>query len=289
MISRKVPPKRFLGLDISSSSTGWNIVEVRGKSQHLVEYGLISPVGSMGVTQRLYFFGNELNKLIEKFQPHEIAVEETILVRGPKIMRTLSRFSGTALFLAYSYQKREIATYEPSSWKKNLGLKGNAKKPEIQLKVCERFDLIDRYKIGEYQLILDDLIEKEKRYKKESTLNVKKEEANLKYLEKVIKKDKSDLKKAEKFASKKRGLSEEEIEERQESYKLQEDFFKQKEINFKKEKEDFKQRKKEYRDVLREISKGFEKVSIDIYSDSGINADIADSVGVTLKAIDEKK
>lgn len=280
--------KKFLGLDISSSSTGWNIVEICNKALRLVDYGLINPVGSMGVTQRLYFFGNELKKIIEKFQPHEIATEETILVRGPKVMRTLSRFSGTALFLAYSYQKREIPTYEPSSWKKSLGLKGNAKKSEIQLKICEEFELIEKSKIDEYQKIIDNLKMKEIKYRKENILNIKQEEADLKSFEKIVKGMRSDSRKLEKEAGKKRGLSSEEIKERQEKSDFFKKEFEERETDFKSKKEEFKQIKKKRRNALREIEKEFEKISIDVYSDCGINPDIADSIGVTLKAINEK-
>ena len=45
--------------------------------------------------------------------------------------------------------------------------------------------------------------------------------------------------------------------------------------------------KKEYKKKKKAIDDEYIKISRDIYSDSGINSDIADSIGVTLKAIDE--
>ena len=260
---------RFLGLDISSSSTGWSIVDVDNGSKKLVEYGLISPMGNMGVTQRLYFFGNELKKLIDKFMPNEIAVEETVLVRGPKIMRTLSRFSGVALFLAYTFQKREIPSYEPAMWKKSLGIKGNAKKPEIQLKICEAFGLVDQVKINKY---LEELAEIEKN-EKEMDSTISKE---LKMLEKDIIKSELELKKNSRDFKK---LKKKEITQ------ALTDALAQQEKDFLAKKEVLKGKKKQCAEASRDIVKRYEKMSIDIYSDSGVNADIADSLGITLKAI----
>lgn len=260
---------KFLGLDVSSSSTGWNVVEADKDSKKLVDYGLISPVGNMGVTQRLYFFGNELKKLIDKHQPDEIAIEETILVRGPKIMRTLARFGGVAIFLAYSYQKREVSLYEPSMWKKSLGIKGNAKKPEIQLKICEVFSLTDKQKIDTY---LDELHRIEEADKAASgNEGFKKEEADIKQAEKTLKKHKSEFKRKKKKEITEQDSKDLEIEENA--------------LNERKLK--FKESKKAFRDIEREIDKRYEKMSMDIYSDCGINPDIADSIGITLKLVNE--
>ena len=139
---------KILGIDSSSNATGWGVIERNGQDflhtrgvVSLIEFGLITPHSPMSVTQRLYFFGNEIEKMINKVKPDEIAIEETILVRGPKIMRTLARFSGVALYKAYSYQKREIAAFEPQVWKKKLGISGHAKKAEVQCEICKIFNL----------------------------------------------------------------------------------------------------------------------------------------------------
>jgi Holliday junction resolvasome RuvABC endonuclease subunit len=261
---------RFLGLDISSTSTGWSVVDVDDTHiKKLVEYGLICPVGGMGVTQRLYFFGNELKKIIDKFLPNEIAAEETVLVRGPKIMRTLSRFSGVALFLAYSYQKREIPCYEPSMWKKALGIKGSAKKPEIQLKVCEAFGLMDKIKIDKY---LEDLVKIETD-EKQIDITISKE---MKLVDNEVKKAEEDLKKSTREFKRLK-------KKEQDTNKML--VLNAQEAELLKKKDYLKAKKKQCAEAFRDIVKRYEKISMDVYSDCGINADIADSLGVTLKAI----
>jgi crossover junction endodeoxyribonuclease RuvC len=212
---------KIMGLDVSSHSTGWNIIEAISDDIKIVGYGLIRCDSSMGPTQRLYFQGNELKKQIEKFCPDQIGIEETILVRGPKIMRTLARFSGVAIFLAYSYQKKEIHVFEPSLWKKNLGIGGNATKSEVQLEICSRFSLLSQKQIDTYKEVFKSI--------EESVTSLK--------------------------------------------------------ITAKQQKTP----KKELNKKIKEIEKMYDKVSTDIYSDCGINNDIADSFGVSLAVLNEIK
>jgi Holliday junction resolvasome RuvABC endonuclease subunit len=211
----------ILGLDVSSSSTGWSVIEANENTVLLKEYGLIRGDSSMNSTQRLYFQGNELKKIIEKIKPDEIGIEETVLVRGPKIMRTLSRFSGVAIFQSYSYQKKDLHFFEPSQWKKYLGIGGGAKKVIVQLEICEKFNKISQKQLEQYR---------------EKIENIQNE----------IEQCKLDLKK--------QGLN-------------------RKEINKK----------------TKIIEKQYDHISTDIFSDCGINADIADSIGISLAVIYEKK
>jgi Holliday junction resolvasome RuvABC endonuclease subunit len=210
---------KIMGLDVSSHSTGWSILESDKVDTKLIGYGLIRSDSSMGQTQRLYFQGNELKKIIEKFCPDHIGIEETILVRGPKIMRTLARFSGVALFQSYSYQKKEIWVFEPSMWKKFLGIGGNATKAEVQAEVCSRFNLLTSKQIESYKQVFKDI---------ETSV------ADLKVVSKQQKVKRKDLNKK-----------------------------------------------------IKEIEKRYETVSTDIYSDCGINNDIADSIGVSLAVLNE--
>jgi Holliday junction resolvasome RuvABC endonuclease subunit len=210
---------KILGLDVSSHSTGWGIIDSDKINTKLIGYGLIRNDNSMGQTQRLYFQGNELKKIIEKFCPDHIGIEETILVRGPKIMRTLARFSGVALFQSYSYQKKEIFCFEPSAWKKTLGVGGNATKAEVQTEICSRFNLLTPKQIDDYKKIFSTIEQAV------STMRL--------------------LCKGQKL--------------------------KRKDVNKK----------------IKEIEKQYETVSTNIYSDCGINSDIADSIAVALAVLNE--
>jgi Holliday junction resolvasome RuvABC endonuclease subunit len=260
---------KILGLDISSSSTGWSLID----NDKLSDYGLIKPDSSMSVFQRLYLFGNEMKRIIERCQPDMIAAEEAIFARGMSTMRTLSRFSGVAIFQAYSYQKKDVKTYVPPEWKKMIGLSGFATKPEIQLCICHHFKLLEEEKIKSYKESLDKIVEEihELKYSaKHKVADLKKELSNVEYSFKLLKKG---IK-----AKKKKEITEED------GNKLQND-----ETVLESKKSIFKERKKEVDKNLKEVVKKVDKMSSDIYSDCGISPDLADSIGVGLACLHETK
>jgi crossover junction endodeoxyribonuclease RuvC len=213
---------KLLGLDVSSSSTGWTIIESSNNSEPiLLEFGLIRGDSSMSTTQRLYFQCNEIKKILEKFKPDEIAIEETVFVHGPKIMKILARFSGVAMYQCFAYNKKEPYFYEPAMWKKSIGIGGNAIKAEVQLAVCGIFNKLTKEVIENYKTQLSKIDEQVKIYKSEAKL------------QKIEKKEKSKK--------------------------------------------------------IKEIEKQYNKISTDIFSDSGINNDIADSIGICLCLKNELK
>lgn len=212
---------KVMGLDVSTNSTGWSVIESDQNNLKIIDCGLIRSVGSMGTTQRLYFLGNELKKILEKFCPDEIGIEETLFMRGPKILRTLSRFSGVAIYQAYAYQKKEVILYEPPAWRKIIGVSGSCSKAEVQIEICRRFNLLTQKQIDGYRATFEKIVS---------------DVASLKVIGKQQKILKKDLNKQ-----------------------------------------------------IQEIEKGYDKASVDIYSDSGINNDMADSISIALAVISEKE
>lgn len=210
-----------VGCDISTYSTGWGVVEKTGENHKIIETGLIRGDSSMNVTQRLYLLGNELKKIFERFKPDEIGIEEAFFMRGPKILATLSRFAGVAIYRAYAYQKKEPFLYGPSQWRKIIGISGDCTKAEVQLHICERFELLSEKQITTY---------------KENFAKIALDTSNLKAF---VKKQKGKI--------------------------------------------------KDYKKQFKEIEKVFDKYSMDIYSDSGINNDMADSISIALAVLYEKQ
>lgn len=205
---------KVLGLDVSTNSTGWCILKTLNSTPELFAYGLIHSDKTMSFTQRLYLLGNELKKIIETHQPDEIGIEEVVFIRGQRILKMLSRCAGVAIFQAYAFQKKEPYFFEPPAWKKNLGISGSSLKPEVQVEICSRFNLLTQEQVERYEKLFNEI------------------KAN-------ISTTKSD--------AKKQGI-----------------------------------KKKDLNKQLKVFEKQYEKISADIYSDCGINNDIADSVGVAL-------
>ena len=177
---------KILGIDISSTCTGWALIE----NDQLLEFNKVMPTKHMSLGQKLCLFGTELNKIIEKYKPDEIAVEDVVQCSSVSVTKILSRFNGVALIEAYKYLQRDAELYTPSEWKKHLeGCTGSAKKAEIQLSVCKKYNLLAQEKIKFYQ----DRIDKCKSLLGESKEKVKDEQkAQLKQLKKDLKRAKKD-------------------------------------------------------------------------------------------------
>lgn len=227
-----------MGIDISSKSTGWSIIE----DDNLLEYGKINPTGKMSTAQKLCLFSIELNKIIDAQKPDAIAIEDVVQVKSVSVAKILARFNGVAIVEAYKYLQKDPPLYEPSKWKKVLeDCSGSSKKCEIQLSVCKIYNLLTKEKISFYK----DRIEKAKA---SSKLDV--DETRL-----LIKQLKKDMKKA-----KKAGESLADIEEQILSFN--------------------KRLKKDRKSGKKQMSKEFDKISMDIYAETSINEDIADAIGV---------
>ncbi|MDD5650308.1 MAG: crossover junction endodeoxyribonuclease RuvC [Candidatus Nanoarchaeia archaeon] len=208
------------GCDVSTQSTGWSIVEKTDQTLKIIDKGLIRGEGSMSTIQRLYLLGNELKKVFDKYNPDEIGIEESLFMRGPTILRTLSRFSGVAIYQAYAHNKKEPLLFGPPEWRKIVGIAGNCSKAEVQVSVCERFGLLTQKQITTYQDCFKKIV-----------LDV----SNAKAVAKQQKTTKKTLAKQ-----------------------------------------------------IKEIEKAYDKISTDIYSDSGINNDIADSISIALAVLFKK-
>ena len=236
---------KTLAFDISSSITGWNVID----NDKLVDYGVIQPLKTMSITQRLYTFGNELEKTIDRFKPDEIVLEEVIQVQGVSTMRTLARFNGVAIYQCYKYQKREVMLLEPTLWKKAMGLRGSASKIEIQIKVCETFKLLTKSVLNEYKENLEIIIS---RYNK---------------VKEVLQDARKEVSVLNAKLKQKRPT---EIEKKQMTEEL------------KVLKERIKELERKDKKATIIMKKEMKQQSVDIYSDSGIDDNIADSIGVNL-------
>lgn len=230
---------KILGIDISSRSTGVALIE--GKD--LLEYTKINPTGTMSNSARMYLFLVELDKLILKYQPDFIAVEDVIQVSSVSVTKILARFNGIALISAYGYNKKEPRLFVPSEWKKIVGLKGVVRKCQTQLFVCEKFKLLSEDKIKEYRQKIQ--------------INF---ETNNDNIIKTIRKELDFLKRTKK--------------KEQDAVTLETMDNRIKEITS----EIVKLRKSS----KKEANKIFDDISMQIYIDSGINEDIADATSIAI-------
>lgn len=121
---------RIMGIDPGSRITGIGIVDSDGRnSQHI--YSTCLRLGNAPFPQRLGTIYQEIERIIQAFQPDQMAIEDVFLARNPSSALKLGQARGAAICASvvnglpvYEYSAREI--------KQAVVGKGNADKLQVQ-------------------------------------------------------------------------------------------------------------------------------------------------------------
>ena len=129
--------KVILGLDASTTSTGWAIFNDRG----LAAYGCIKPDG-VDWRERLVHQEPKLKEIIETYHPTQIVMEDVPLKNGnSKVLVILGAVQGFIYGVASSYAI-PIKFILPSEWRSPMGLydgtQEGKKRAELKKKAIEK-------------------------------------------------------------------------------------------------------------------------------------------------------
>lgn len=121
----------ILGLDLSSSCTGFGILDKEGK---VVEFGQIKPTAKLTHGQKYCFIVNQVDDIINEYKP-EVVVLERYFVGGFKTQGTFicAELRGAIKsFIAEYHTKIKLAEdVFPSTLKKLVSGNGRANKREV--------------------------------------------------------------------------------------------------------------------------------------------------------------
>ena len=132
---------RVLGIDPGTASTGYGVViETVTGDYELLTYGVIHTSSGQPMHQRLRKIFLDIQELICKFQPHEVAVEELFFGRNVTTAITVGQARGAAL-LAAALADLPLIEYTPATIKQALTGYGNADKYQMQAMVRHLLDL----------------------------------------------------------------------------------------------------------------------------------------------------
>ncbi len=120
-----------LGIDPGVSATGYGLVEKRGEDLTLVEYGVITPGSESPPAQRLKVICDELEEIIVRHRPTDVAVERLFFSRNVRTALAVGEARGVALLAA---AKHDLPVYEytPLEVKESLVGYGRATKDQVQ-------------------------------------------------------------------------------------------------------------------------------------------------------------
>ena len=125
---------RIIGIDPGLRHCGWGIVEACGNRLSFVACGTISPKTGLALAIRLKTLFEELSAIINSFNPHEAAVEETFVSAGARSALHLGQARGVVLMTPAALGL-PVGEYAANLVKKSIVGSGHADKNQIQLMV----------------------------------------------------------------------------------------------------------------------------------------------------------
>jgi crossover junction endodeoxyribonuclease RuvC len=124
----------ILGVDPGLNRCGWGLVASEGSRLSHVAHGVIKPSQQQQLASRLHDVFEGLSAVIEQYQPHEAAVEETFVNSNARAALVLGQARGVALAAA-ARRGLMVAEYAPTTIKKAVVGSGAADKTQIAFMV----------------------------------------------------------------------------------------------------------------------------------------------------------
>lgn len=123
---------RILGIDPGSVTCGYGVIDVEGKTFHLVEYGVVHVKRhSSSFPQRLREIHRRLQAVIERSKPDVCAMEKVFYAKSVKSVVQLSHARGVAM-LVCADADRDPIEYTPMQVKRAVTGRGAASKEQVQ-------------------------------------------------------------------------------------------------------------------------------------------------------------
>lgn len=131
---------RVMGIDPGTLTSGYGIVaEEDHKLFHIVSGG-ISPSAKQPFPKRLKKIYEELEKIIDKYRPHAVVVEDLFVSKNIKSALKLGHARGVAILVAMN-AGLPVFEYAPLEVKQAVVGHGKAEKKQVQLMVKALLDL----------------------------------------------------------------------------------------------------------------------------------------------------
>ncbi|MFH1838146.1 MAG: crossover junction endodeoxyribonuclease RuvC [Candidatus Kuenenbacteria bacterium] len=121
----------ILGIDPGLATTGYGIINETKQEMKLIVYGCINTVPSFSTIERLEKIHQELKKIIKKYKPDKIAVEELFFAKNAKTALKVGEARGVIL-LTIRQNKIPFFEFTPLQVKQAITSYGRASKQQIQ-------------------------------------------------------------------------------------------------------------------------------------------------------------
>ena len=121
---------KILGIDPGSINTGYGIIESKGTHNKHIKNGIIKVKGNT-LGEKLKIINTNVIKIIEEFQPDEIAIEKVFMHRNADSALKLGQARGAAI-TACAMNDLPLFEYSANQVKQACVGKGHASKEQVQ-------------------------------------------------------------------------------------------------------------------------------------------------------------
>jgi len=120
----------ILGVDPGTINLGYGVVDGE-EEMHMVDCGVIKLPSQLPMEERLRSLYAELSKIIAKYKPSEVAIEEPFIGRNVRSAFAIGRAQAIAILAAVN-QGLSIYYYSPARIKQQITSYGQSDKQQVQ-------------------------------------------------------------------------------------------------------------------------------------------------------------
>lgn len=123
----------ILGIDPGTANTGYGLIK-KTKDLKCLEYNVIRTTPNSDPGERLRKINNQLSKIIKKYNPDVLAIENVYFFKNLKTAIPVSQAKGSILLTA-AKKRIPVSEFTPLQVKLAVTGNGRAEKKEVQKKI----------------------------------------------------------------------------------------------------------------------------------------------------------
>ncbi|MCK5780767.1 MAG: crossover junction endodeoxyribonuclease RuvC [Psychrilyobacter sp.] len=125
---------RVIGIDPGTAIVGFGIIDYINGKYSVVDYGCIYTSKELSMEKRLVIIFEELNKILKKYTPTNMAVEDLFFFKNAKTVISVGQARGVILLCGELNNIPQVS-FTPLQIKMGITGYGRAEKKQIQLMV----------------------------------------------------------------------------------------------------------------------------------------------------------
>ena len=136
---------RLISIDPGLGATGFSILELKKNKINLLAYGLIKSDTKDKLPKRLNYIFEEMNKILDKFMPDVLAIEDAFYSKNVKSAMILGQARG-AIILSGAQADLPVYEFAPRKVKMSVCGNGAATKEQVAFMVTKILQLNEEIK-----------------------------------------------------------------------------------------------------------------------------------------------